>query len=59
MEDPITVQCPWCGESFVTFFDASAGGQSYIEDCQVCCKPIEMRFRLSRGGEVSVQAERS
>jgi hypothetical protein len=58
MEDPITVQCPWCGESFVTFFDASAGGQSYIEDCQVCCRPIEMAFQVDRDGEASCRAER-
>lgn len=59
MEDPVTVQCPWCGESFVTFFDPSAGAQSYIEDCQVCCRPIEMSFRQSRDGSVSCRTERS
>jgi hypothetical protein len=59
MEDPVTVQCPWCGESFVTFFDASAGEQSYIEDCQVCCRPIEMSFRQTMGGDVECRAERS
>jgi hypothetical protein len=59
MEDPITVTCPWCGESFVTFFDASSGSQTYIEDCQVCCRPIQMAFRLRGDGSVRCQAERS
>jgi hypothetical protein len=58
MEDPVQVQCPWCGEGFVTFFDGSAGAQSYIEDCQVCCRPIEMSFRVTRDGVVC-RAERS
>ena len=53
MDDPVTVQCPWCGEAFTTFFDASAGSQTYIEDCQVCCQPITMRFLISRSGRTS------
>jgi hypothetical protein len=61
MENPIDVQCPWCGETFVTFFDASTGDQSYVEDCQVCCRPITMRFTAggsSECGDISVMVER-
>ena len=33
-------QCASCGEWNVTTVDESAGRrQSYVEDCQVCCKP--------------------
>jgi len=33
-------QCAGCGEWNQTTIDASSGSkQSYIEDCQVCCKP--------------------
>ncbi|HYA26280.1 MAG TPA: CPXCG motif-containing cysteine-rich protein [Terriglobales bacterium] len=33
-------QCAGCGEWNVTKVDDSAGRrQSYVEDCQVCCKP--------------------
>ena len=59
MEDPINVQCPWCGEAFVTFFDDSAGSQTYIEDCQVCCRPIEMHFEQAYDGSVACRCERS
>ncbi|NJO94036.1 MAG: CPXCG motif-containing cysteine-rich protein [Hydrococcus sp. RM1_1_31] len=32
--------CAFCGESNATFVDLSAGmHQSYVEDCQVCCRP--------------------
>lgn len=26
--------------------DLSSGGVSYIEDCEVCCQPIEIEARL-------------
>jgi hypothetical protein len=33
-------QCAGCGEWNETAVDESAGSkQSYVEDCQVCCKP--------------------
>jgi hypothetical protein len=33
-------QCAGCGEWNETQVDSSAGSrQSYVEDCQVCCKP--------------------
>ena len=38
----VTLQCPYCGESFDSAVDWSAGAFRYIEDCQVCCQPIEV-----------------
>lgn len=33
-------QCASCGELNETSVDPSAGSrQSYVEDCQVCCRP--------------------
>src|SRR5688572_24894274 len=46
----VTVACPYCGEPFETRVDASAGGASYIEDCQVCCQPIEMILEVDAAG---------
>jgi hypothetical protein len=43
-------QCAGCGEWNSTTVDESAGGkQSYIEDCQVCCKPnvLHVEYDLS------------
>ena len=57
---PRTVQCPYCGEAFETTIDLSAGSTSYIEDCQVCCQPIE--FTVEVGDEAalaSLEARRS
>jgi hypothetical protein len=45
----VTVQCPYCGEAFGTAADASAGSCTYVEDCQVCCQPIEMQLTAEDG----------
>ena len=36
------IACPYCGETITILIDESAGAQHYIEDCQVCCRPIEV-----------------
>jgi len=38
--------CPYCGEEISMVLDLSAGGQTYIEDCEVCCQPIEVSFTV-------------
>jgi hypothetical protein len=47
-----TVQCPYCGEAFETPIDASAGAARYIEDCAVCCQPIEFSITVDLAGEL-------
>ena len=36
--------------------DLSAGRQTYIEDCEVCCKPIEISFTVEEDELASFQA---
>lgn len=47
-----SISCPYCGEEFETTIDCSAGDQSYIEDCYVCCQPIEFSIQASVDGEL-------
>ena len=35
-------QCPYCWEEISMIFDSSVAQQTYIEDCEVCCNPIEV-----------------
>jgi hypothetical protein len=35
-------QCPHCWEEISFLFDASERSINYIEDCEVCCNPIEI-----------------
>ena len=46
----VTIQCPYCGECFETAVDLSAGSSTYVEDCQVCCQPIELSLDVSDSG---------
>jgi transcription elongation factor Elf1 len=48
--------CPYCGEEISMVLDLSAGGQSYIEDCEVCCRPIEIRYAVEEDELVSFGA---
>jgi transcription elongation factor Elf1 len=52
MLEPITLNCPYCGENFSTSADLSAGSQRYVEDCAVCCRPIEITVRVDEDGEL-------
>jgi hypothetical protein len=52
MIETIAIHCPYCGESFETVVDLSAGSQQYVEDCAVCCRPIEISLRVGDDGEL-------
>ncbi|GAA0892080.1 hypothetical protein GCM10009122_17590 [Fulvivirga kasyanovii] len=36
--------CPYCGEQISMLLDISVPHQDYIEDCEVCCNPIRIRY---------------
>ena len=46
--------CPYCGEAIELLVDSSLGQQDYIEDCQVCCRPMEVSVVVNAEGEASV-----
>jgi hypothetical protein len=54
----VEIQCPYCGEAFETRVDPSQEFANYVEDCQVCCKPIQLDVEVEEG-EVAVSASRS
>jgi hypothetical protein len=59
MFDTLRIRCPFCGEAFEAIVDASAGNADYVEDCAVCCRPIEMRLHVGGDGDVEgLDAER-
>ena len=41
------VCCPFCAESITILIDESGGSQDYIEDCQVCCRPMKIRLTIN------------
>lgn len=54
-DDPVPVEtvdvdCPNCGRSLELIVDCSAGSQDYVEDCEVCCRPIQVTVQIDSGG---------
>lgn len=49
-----TVNCPYCGEPIEVLIDPQDAGQDYIEDCQVCCRPIIFTVTADAMGHLSV-----
>jgi hypothetical protein len=40
-------KCPYCFEKISMLLDLSENGtQTYIEDCEVCCRPIQITFSV-------------
>lgn len=50
MLTPFDISCPYCGEPIEILVDASAGDQHYIEDCQVCCRPMALSIEIEDSG---------
>jgi hypothetical protein len=58
MLETISAECPYCGEEFTTVVDCSAGDLDYIEDCPVCCRPIEFSARIGDNGIPVIRTRR-
>ena len=58
LEATAEVTCPYCGETITLLLDLSVDEQSYIEDCSVCCQPMNVSYRVEDGelADVSVEA---
>ncbi len=50
--------CPYCWETISMVLDSSEEESEYIEDCEVCCRPIELFFRFSGESLLSFTARR-
>jgi hypothetical protein len=44
------IECPHCGEWFPIQIDTSQGDHEMIEDCTVCCRPIQLVIDCEPGG---------
>lgn len=54
-ETDATVSCPYCGAPVDVKLDPAGGAaQQYVEDCEVCCRPWEVRVRYGIDGQAQV-----
>lgn len=48
--------CPYCWQQISMVLDTSVGEQTYVEDCEVCCKPIEVSYVVEDDALVEFEA---
>ena len=46
----VETHCPYCGEPIQLLVDCSIPQQEYIEDCSVCCRPIQVAALVDEAG---------
>jgi len=50
-------QCPYCWETISMLLDTSLSHTSYVEDCEVCCRPIQITIAFDSQELVAFSAE--
>lgn len=58
-ENEVTTSCPYCAQNISFLVEELYGGQSYIEDCEVCCQPIQITYQTVDGEISSFHVERT
>jgi hypothetical protein len=51
------IGCPHCGESFPLLVDTTQREQSLVEDCSVCCRPINLTITCEPGEVLDVREQ--
>lgn len=46
--------CPYCNEPIELVIDCSVPSQRYIEDCQVCCRPMVVDAHVMSPNDINV-----
>lgn len=56
--DDFEILCPWCGELIEIAIEADVFGRM-IEDCEVCCQPIELDVHRDHWGDPDLGVARA
>ena len=56
MQEEAEITCPFCWERLSILLDLSLPEQDYIEDCQVCCRPIRITYTSHDGVLLTLDA---
>ena len=55
-EIEVDFACPYCAAPITMLIDPSVPSQTYIEDCEVCCNPIEVAYTADGGAVTAFEA---
>ncbi|MGI9532482.1 CPXCG motif-containing cysteine-rich protein [Lutimonas sp.] len=50
-------QCPYCWEEISILLDPSSTDQHYVEDCEVCCNPLEIQARFQQQNLINFEVK--
>lgn len=50
-------ECPWCGEPNQVETEPGDAGQWLVQDCSVCCSPIDIRLPEAGRPDIEVRRE--
>lgn len=51
--------CPYCAQQISMLLEELYGSQTYIEDCETCCSPIEITYEVVDGKIVRLEAKKA
>ena len=50
--------CPYCWQNQLKLVDPSIENQNFIEDCEVCCNPIDFHITVENNEVVLFNSEK-
>ena len=50
--------CPYCWQPISMVLDLSTSIQDYVEDCEVCCRPMDIKVRVPAPGSLQIDVRR-
>ncbi|MBU2503274.1 MAG: CPXCG motif-containing cysteine-rich protein [bacterium] len=53
--EEVVIQCPCCWQAIEVLVDSSVPFQEYVEDCQVCCRPLVMTVQVLEEGPPRIE----
>ena len=52
-----SVSCPFCGQQFALEIDTSVPAQQFTSDCEICCRPLDIRVACEPGEVLDLQIQ--
>jgi hypothetical protein len=56
MEESVAIACPFCGQDNEIVVDTTLGPARFTTDCEVCCRPFEVRAECAPGEILALEA---
>jgi hypothetical protein len=55
----VEATCPYCGAPIRLMVDTSQGPYETIEDCEVCCRPMQLNIDCEPGEVFAIETQRA